>query len=164
MKYTALVGSEKITLEIEESKPTVRARIEDRDYELNIREVEPGVFWFNSDGQSIEVTVVANRDGYEVRVGNRRVDLELLDGRSALRRSNQPNHDGIAELLAPMPGKVVKILVEEGDSVEANQALLVIEAMKMQNEMRSPKAGTIGALGVREGVIVNAGDLLLSVD
>ena len=164
MKYTALVGNERIEIEFEGTLPAIRARIGERDYELNIREVEPGVFWFNSDDKSVEAILTPNGTGYEVRFGNRHLSLELLDGRTALRRSSQPNHDGLAELRAPMPGKVVKILVEEGAGVEANQGLLVIEAMKMQNEMRSPKAGTIQKLGVEEGVTVNAGDLLVAVE
>jgi len=164
MKYTALIGDQEIQVEFEGTLPAVRARVGEREYELNVQEVEPGVFWFNSEDQSIEAAVTTNGDGYQVRIGNRHLHLELLDGRTALRRSSQPDHDGIAELRAPMPGKIVRILVEQGDTVETNQGLLVIEAMKMQNEIRSPKAGTIQNLSVEEGMTVNAGDLLVAVE
>ncbi len=164
MKYTALIGGQEIQVEFEGTLPTVRARVGKREYELNLQEVEPGVFWFNSEDQSIEATVTTNGDGYQVRIGNRHLHVELLDGRSAFLRSSQPDHDGIAELRSPMPGKVFRILVEQGDTVEANQGLLVIEAMKMQNEMKSPKRGTIRKLSVEEGMIVNAGDLLVEVE
>jgi biotin carboxyl carrier protein len=63
-----------------------------------------------------------------------------------------------------MPGKVVKVLVEEGTAVEMNQGLLVIEAMKMQNEIKSPKQGIIRKVGVKDAGAVNAGDLLLIVE
>ncbi len=164
MKYTALIGDQEIQVEFEGTLPAVRARVGEREYELNLQEVEPGVFWFSSEDQSIEAAVTTNGDGYQVRIGNRHLHVELLDGRTALRRSSQPDHDGIAELCAPMPGKVFRILVEQGDTVEANQGLLVIEAMKMQNEMKSPKRGKIRKLSVEEGMTVNAGDLLVEVE
>jgi len=63
-----------------------------------------------------------------------------------------------------MPGKVVKVLVREGDSVQANQGLIVIEAMKMQNEVKSPKSGVVRKLGVKESAAVNSGDLLAIVE
>jgi len=63
-----------------------------------------------------------------------------------------------------MPGKVVKVLVNEGAAVEMNQGLLVIEAMKMQNEIKSTKKGTVRKLGVKESTAVNAGDLLAIVE
>ena len=70
--------------------------------------------------------------------------------------------EGRQQLLAPMPGKVVRVLVATGQKVEAGQGLLVIEAMKMQNEVRSPKSGTIEKLA-REGQTVNAGEILAIV-
>jgi biotin carboxyl carrier protein len=63
-----------------------------------------------------------------------------------------------------MPGKVVRVLVSEGDAVEAGQGLLVVEAMKMQNEIRSPKNGKVEKLLAREGLAVNAGDVLAWVE
>jgi biotin carboxyl carrier protein len=63
-----------------------------------------------------------------------------------------------------MPGKVVRVLVSEGDAVEAGQGLLVVEAMKMQNEIRSPKSGKVEKLLAKEGLAVNAGDVLAWVE
>ena len=65
---------------------------------------------------------------------------------------------------APMPGKVVRILMRQGDEVEAGSGVLVVEAMKMQNEVKSPKKGTIQKILVGEGTAVNAGDVLAIVD
>jgi len=70
----------------------------------------------------------------------------------------------MVELHAPMPGKIVKVLVAEGASVEVNQGLIVIEAMKMQNEVKSPKTGIVKKIGVQETTAVNAGDLLVIVE
>ncbi|MGH9706384.1 MAG: biotin/lipoyl-containing protein, partial [Candidatus Acidiferrales bacterium] len=71
--------------------------------------------------------------------------------------------EGRQNVLASMPGKVVRVLANAGDAVEAGQGLLVVEAMKMQNEIRSPKSGTIERLLVAEGQTVNAGELLAIV-
>jgi biotin carboxyl carrier protein len=63
-----------------------------------------------------------------------------------------------------MPGKIVRLLVAEGDSVEAGQGLLVVEAMKMQNEMKAPKAGCVVSLKAHEGATVAAGDVLATIE
>ena len=63
-----------------------------------------------------------------------------------------------------MPGKVVRLLLQEGDAVLAGQGLLVVEAMKMQNEIRSPKSGRVEKLFAKEGLAVNAGDVLAWVE
>jgi biotin carboxyl carrier protein len=63
-----------------------------------------------------------------------------------------------------MPGKVIRVLLKEGDSVQANQGILVMEAMKMQNEIKSPKSGTVKKIGVTAGSAVNSGDLMAEVE
>jgi len=68
------------------------------------------------------------------------------------------------QILAPMPGKIIRVLVQAGEKVEAGQGLLVVEAMKMQNEIRSPKSGTVERLLVKEGQPVNAGEILAWID
>jgi len=90
--------------------------------------------------------------------------VELLDARAALRKAAHHGQAGTVELRAPMPGKVVKVLVAEGTAVELNQGLLVIEAMKMQNEIKSPKQGVVRQLAAMEGAALNAGDLLAIVE
>jgi len=76
----------------------------------------------------------------------------------------QSKRKAASRFAAPMPGKVVRVLVNAGDPVEVGQGLLVVEAMKMQNEIRSPKSGRVEKLFVSEGQTVNAGDLLAWVD
>jgi acetyl/propionyl-CoA carboxylase alpha subunit len=71
---------------------------------------------------------------------------------------------GLQRLTAEMPGKVVRILVKEGDAVSYDQGLLVLEAMKMQNEIRAPKSGLVKAIGVTPGKAVNTGEFLLSLE
>src|SRR5437667_10102048 len=72
--------------------------------------------------------------------------------------------DKAPRIVAPMPGKVVRVLVEVGDQVEAGAGIVVVEAMKMQNEMKSPKIGTVVTLNVEVGATVNAGDVLAIIE
>jgi biotin carboxyl carrier protein len=71
--------------------------------------------------------------------------------------------EGRQQIVAPMPGKIVRVLVKAGDRVEAGQGLLVVEAMKMQNEIRSPKSGTVERVLAEESQAVNAGEVLCVV-
>jgi len=70
---------------------------------------------------------------------------------------------GRQQIIAPMPGKIIRLLVKAGEPVETGQGLLVVEAMKMQNEIRSPKSGTVERLSVAEGQTVNAGEVVAVV-
>ncbi|HZV60180.1 MAG TPA: biotin/lipoyl-containing protein, partial [Candidatus Eremiobacteraceae bacterium] len=72
--------------------------------------------------------------------------------------------DGRQQITAPMPGKIVRVLVKEGEQVEVGQGLLVVEAMKMQNEIRSPKNGKVERVHVKEGQTVNSGEILAWVN
>ena len=165
MKVTALLGTEMIDIDLEwDVLRDVRATIQGRDYRLELEEVEPGLFWFTRDGRSIEVDVSVHGKGYEVQLRGHRLMVEILDRRALLDRRRSARGTTYTEVRAPMPGKVVKILVEAGDSVDANQGLLVLEAMKMQNEMRAPGPGKVERIAVAEGETVRAGDLLVVVD
>src|SRR5512137_89884 len=80
------------------------------------------------------------------------------------RGSGASQADGTQQVLAPMPGKVVRVLVKAGDEVKARQGLVVVEAMKMENELRSPKDGRVAEVLVAEGASVEAGRLLVVVE
>jgi biotin carboxyl carrier protein len=125
-----------------------------------IVEVEKGVYSILVDGASHEVRVVAG----QVTVGNRRFDYEIDDPRQWKRSDDAAGGHGRAAILAPMPGKVVRILVAVGDEVEAGQGIVVVEAMKMQNEMKAPRAGRVAAIQVKENDSVVAGAVLAVID
>ena len=72
--------------------------------------------------------------------------------------------DGIAEIKTAMPGKLVRVLVEAGAEIKQGESVLVVEAMKMQNEMKSPRAGVIVSINVKPGDTVNAGDVLAVIE
>ena len=165
MKYTAIIDGKNIELELTRTDArTVDAEIGGQKYVLNLEQVEPGVYWLDWQNRSMEIIVSPNGEDYLVSVDGHRFEVEIVDTRNALRKAAQHGHAGVVELRAPMPGKVVKVLVSEGVEVETNQGLLVIEAMKMQNEVRAPKKGIVRKIGVAEMAAVNAGDLLVIVE
>ncbi len=97
-------------------------------------------------------------------VGSARFAAEVRDPRSLRSRTRAADHHGPRKITAAMPGKVVRILVNEGEEVEAGAGIVVIEAMKMQNEIKSPKKGIVQKIPVKQGAAVNAGDVLAIVE
>jgi acetyl/propionyl-CoA carboxylase alpha subunit len=104
-------------------------------------------------------------DGDGVVIGGRRFGFEVSDPRSMQgRRGAGAGTAGPRAVKAPMPGRVVRVLVATGDEVAEQQGVVVIEAMKMQNELKSPKAGRVARVAVAEGDTVGAGDVLVVVE
>jgi biotin carboxyl carrier protein len=119
--------------------------------EVSVLEVEPGVYSILIDGNS-----------YEVRAAD--LTIEVEDPRAPRSAHKQASLEGRQSVSAAMPGKVVKVLVSMGDAVERGQGLVVIEAMKMQNEMKSPKQGRVVAITTVEGATVAPGEVLATVE
>jgi biotin carboxyl carrier protein len=131
---------------------------------VSILEAEPGVYSVLLDGRSFDARIERTEEAWAVTIGGRRFEIEIVDPRRLSRRAGGPGQEGRQRLTAPMPGRVVRVLVAEGDAVEAGQGIAVIEAMKMQNELKAPKAGRVAALSVREGAKVAAGEVLAEVE
>jgi len=132
----------------------------DKADDVSIVQCEPGVYSILQAGVSFEVRVTADRievDGHPVRYATE-------DPRQWKRSSALAGAGGRANITAPMPGKVVRILVAVGDIVTAGQGIVVIEAMKMQNELKSPVEGVVSRLAVAENEGVAAGTVLAVVE
>jgi acetyl/propionyl-CoA carboxylase alpha subunit len=140
-------------------------KLDDKEIPVSVIAAGSGVLSLLSDGKSYEVKRESGPTGGHVWVGSNRYAIEVRDPRSLRnRRGAGDADDGPRKLLAPMPGKVVRVLVEEHAAVEAGQGVVVVEAMKMQNEIKSPKKGIIHKLTAAVGASVNAGDVLAIVD
>jgi biotin carboxyl carrier protein len=128
-------------------------------------EIAPDTLSLLLDGQSYEVHITPSPDGMlKLQIGLEEFTAEVTDPRAWRgRRHGALEAEGRQQIVAPMPGKVVRVLVKAGDQVEAGQGLVVVEAMKMQNEIRSPKSGVVERLHVKEGQPVNAGEVLCIV-
>jgi biotin carboxyl carrier protein len=131
----------------------------------DVAEIAPHTLSVLLDGQSFEISVTPSSDGkLKLQTGTQEFTAEVIDPRAwSGRRHGAVEAEGRQQIVAPMPGKVVRVLVKAGDNVEAAQGLLVVEAMKMQNEVRSPKSGTVERVLVKEGQAVNAGEMLCVV-
>lgn len=128
--------------------------------DCDIVQVEPGVYSILRDGASYEVRVGAE----QVHVGERRFDFGVDDPRKWKRSAAGGAAHGNANIAAPMPGKIVRLLVASGDIVEPGQGVIVVEAMKMQNELKSPIAGRVSAVRCAENDSVNAGAVLVVIE
>jgi len=164
-RYTALVGEATHALEVEPlGDGRYRIAIDGRVRIVDGRETGAGTFSLLIDHAAAEVSVTSHGDEFRVAVGGRTHRLRLLDERALRRRKSAAVADGAREVRAAMPGKVVAVLIEAGATVERGQGLLVIEAMKMENEIGSPRAGTVAEVRVKPGQAVEAGELLARID
>jgi len=117
------------------------------------------------DGRQFRCVLEVSPEGSEVIVDGQRVAFAVDDPRSLHgRRGAGAGADGPRAVKSPMPGRVVRVLVQVGDEVAAQQGLVVIEAMKMQNELKSPKAGRVARVSVGVGDAVQSGDVLVVVE
>ena len=130
----------------------------------SIVEAEPGVYSVLLNGKSYLVRLAQGKQELLVSVCGREYIVDVIDPRARSRRAGALGGDGRQVLSAPMPGKIVKQLVNEGDQVEAGQGVIVVEAMKMQNEMKATRAGRVTSLPAAEGATVSAGEVLAVIE
>ncbi len=169
MKLTAEYEGLSHRIDFRREDARVFASIDGRSYEVAASRIESGVYLLINDGRVYECRVESNaaqQDLLEVHVGSRSFSLALSDPKRLRSSHGAGAHDvdGAAQILAPMPGKVVRVLVEEGAEVKAGDGIVVVEAMKMQNELKSPRAGTVSEIRATAGATVNAGDVLAVIE
>lgn len=130
-----------------------------------IVEVEPGTYSILIGSRSYRVRVAANGGGaWAVRLCGHEVTIGVHDPRGAVKRPSGGAAEGKRKIATSMPGKVVRILVAPGDTVTEGQGLVVVEAMKMQNEIKAPRDGKVAEVKVAEGATVAAGEALLILE
>jgi len=159
------VGECEFPLEWSLEGETCRFRVESQEERTaSVVKVEPGVYSLLLDGRSYSAHVEPRGDGWMVTVGGRRLAVEVIDPRRWSRREHARHGDGRQDVTAVMPGKVVRVLVSEGDAVVAGQGVVVVEAMKMQNEIKSARPGRVIAVAASVGAAVNPGDVLVTIE
>lgn len=166
MKLLAEIGDEQLQIEIKRDGEKVYAEIDGRTYEVEASEPQPGVYLIKHESRVYDVPVSANADGTKTAtVRGQEYNITLIDPKR-LRGSagGDAYADGVAEIRSAMPGKVVRILIAPGAEIEKGAGVIVVEAMKMQNELKAPKAGVIKEIRVSEGVTVSAGDVLATIE
>lgn len=124
---------------------------------------EPGVYSVLLDGRSYDARVERTIGHLIVSVQGHRFEIEVRDPRRWSPNAASRRGGDIETVRAPMPGKVVRVLVAPGDTVEAGQGVMVVEAMKMQNEMKASRSGRVLAVAAKEGATVTAGEVLATI-
>ncbi len=165
MKLKAIAGEREEDLLLKMEAGRVSAQIGDRVYNLDVREIEPNSYLFFLNANVHECRVTALKSSFDVNIHGRCYSITIVDQKRLRSGQNSDrHHHGVAEILAPMPGKVVRVQTETGAAVEKGVGLVVVEAMKMQNEMKSPRDGVVVSIKVKPGDTVNAGDVLAVVE
>ena len=167
MKLIAKIDGEKLDVSVVSNDGHVTATIDGREYILDVSQPEPNIYTFRDGGKLTEAFVSAgnNHGSSKVTIGGHEFEIDLADPKR-LRGSavDAELAGGAAEIKTAMPGKVVRILVGVGDAVQKGDGVLVVEAMKMQNEMKSPKDGIVKEIRTTEGSTVNAGEILAVIE
>jgi len=159
-------GKKSRIVELERDAEGWRVILDGQPVEADVAEIAHHTLSILLNGQSHEIRVWPAPDGkLKLQTGAQEFTAEVIDPRAwSGRRHGHVEAEGRQPIVAPMPGKVVRLLVKAGDQVEVGQGLLVVEAMKMQNEIRSPKSGTVERILATEGQTVNAGEVLAWVE
>jgi biotin carboxyl carrier protein len=164
VKLNLAVNGVKQQIEILVPAPGCRFRLgQGPERSADVATPEPGVYSVLLDGRSYDARVEHTMRHLIVSIQGHRFEIEVRDPRRW--SPNAAGHRGgdIETVRAPMPGKVVRVLVAPGDAVEAGQGVMVVEAMKMQNEMKVARAGLVLAVTAKEGATVAAGEVLVTI-
>ena len=157
MRLKAIIGEHEEELELKLDGGRVSARVGSREYRLEAREIEPGCYLFFWNGKVCECRISENG----VLVKGNVFPVEIVDPKRLRSGRNAGGQQhGVAQIVAPMPGKVVRVNVSAGTEIEKGDGVIVVEAMKMQNEMKSPRSGKVISVNVKPGDTVNAGEVL----
>jgi len=167
MKLQAEIAGKTLDVDVKRDGGTLSAIVENRSYDVEISEPEPNVFLLKHEGRIYEAFVPPGDESGEtdIAVRGRRFSIRMIDPKR-LRGAGADalGADGPAEIRTAMPGKVVRILVAVGEDVEKGQGIIVVEAMKMQNELKSPKIGTVKEIRVAVDSTVSSGDVLVTIE
>jgi biotin carboxyl carrier protein len=164
MTYDVAIDGKNYRLHLDRAEDRWSCRLDGREIEVDAVLARPDVLSLRIGNRAYEVKCERVAGDLHLWVGNARFAVEVRDPRSLRARVRSLDDHGPKKITAPMPGKVVRVLVSQGAEVEAGAGVLVVEAMKMQNEVKSPKKGTVRKILVGEGAAVNAGEVLAIVE
>ena len=165
-KYVATIDGAEQELEVEEiAENTLRIKFAENTFEVDVRRVGRTSFSILVGNRCFDLDVI--EEGDELIVASRGATTRVTLFDKARRRANGADRQqagGKAEMRAMMPGRVINVLVNVGDDVAHLQGVLVLEAMKMENEIKSPKAGKVTEVKVAPGQTVEKGELLAIIE
>jgi len=157
--------NEKVAVEITSTGGTRKVRIGDTEVLCDWIRLADGQYSLIIDGRVFDLLINLDTETCEVMSRAADYNFRIVDPRrSGLKQAVEVGHPGLQRICADMPGKVIRVMAKKGSLVDHGQGLLILEAMKMQNEIRAPKSGTVVDIGVTAGMTVNTGDFLLSIE
>jgi biotin carboxyl carrier protein len=162
MLFDASTRGQAARVEVREAQGRYRVTLGEKTLELDLVRTGDSDLSVLVDGISHDLSLEKTAEGFAVLIRGDRFDVELKNAVKGV-ALNKAVHAGPLKLTAPMPGKIVKVLVNPGDAVEAGRGVLVMEAMKMENELKAARAGTVQEIRVKEGQAVEMGALLLVI-
>ena len=167
MAFIARLAEQTHTVDIEEiGKSVYRVSVDGNEFLVDGKKTGRTNFSLIVDNRSFEIEVDNAGDEYRVLVDGRTYHVNLIDERRVLTGGGQSGSQlqGRQKVSVPMPGKVIAVLVAEGDRVEKGQGLVIVEAMKMENEVHSPISGEVREIKVTPGDTVEGGAVLVIVE
>ncbi len=168
MKYKAQLSDSEHAISLDIAGESATADIDGRRYEIELRQLSGGEYLLNSGSDVYKCRVEGkhnSHNSFAVILRGTSYHITIIDPKRLRSARSAAGHDhGTAEIISPMPGKVVRVLVAAGATVEAGAGIIVVEAMKMQNEMKAPKAGVVVSVNAEAGATVNAGDVLAVIE
>jgi biotin carboxyl carrier protein len=165
MIYEVTIAEKVYRVELVRTEQEWKCKLDGRELPLDVVSAQDGMLSLLLQGKSYEVKQETVGTESNVVVGQERFSASVRDPRSyRSRRRSGASEQGVMKIKAPMPGKVVRILAPAGTQVEIGQSVVVIEAMKMQNELKAPKTGMVKKISVIEGAAVEAGQALAEVE
>ncbi|HEY0704548.1 MAG TPA: biotin/lipoyl-containing protein [Candidatus Acidoferrales bacterium] len=164
MKVKMLIQGRQRNVEATQPGERLRWEIDGREVEADAIEISPGLFSVVIGGESIEVRIEGKSSALRVFAGGQEYSAAIQNPRELKKsRAGAAEAEGRQSVTAPMAGKIIRCLVAAGDEVQTGQGVAIVEAMKMQNEIRSPKSGKVERIAVIEGQTVNSGDVVAVV-
>lgn len=164
MKRRVRILGETIEVELAPNGEAVDFTAGEKRGQFTVAETGPGVASVLLDGRSYVARVHSGRQGMTVEVDGHAFAVDVRDPREWLEGGDAGGAAGRQEIVAPMPGRVIRILVQPGEEVTPGQGILVVEAMKMQNEMQAAHSGKVTSIRVEPGASVTAGDVLAVIE
>lgn len=158
MKYTTILNGETYEIEIQNDGSVI---VNGNRREIDFLDLGNSVYSIIRDLRSQELAIDAHQNDYEILIDGRLYEAQVLDARAMLMASRKGGlGGGSGEVNAPMPGLIVEVIVKEGDTISQGDTVVILESMKMQNELKSPIDGTVQSINCEAGQTVDKNALL----
>jgi biotin carboxyl carrier protein len=166
MIFHSNMGGKNYKIEIKKQEDEYLVKIDGNSYRVDSRKIGEGELSLNIKGKVFDIMINGNSRNHDVLVGPFNYHIELMSSLtvSASSQTESSHILGKAAVTTPMPGKVIKILKGPNDPVKEGEGVIVVEAMKMENELKSPKNGKISEIRVSQGKAVESGEVLMVIE